>query len=174
MKACKLNVSHDTITRRLKEVGLKSYRLQKKPKLSDKNITDRLAFCTKYRDFSAADLKKVIFSDESNIEAVSSAGIRNVWRKREDKHKDFAVSASSKYPLSIMVFGAISPSTGSELHVLQGRLNAAGYRDILEATLMPFAEQKFQTGSFVFQQGNAPCHTAKMVSNFNDMYLISQ
>ena len=50
-----------------------------------------------------------------------------------------------------MIWGAISPSTGSELHVLQGRLNAAGYRDILEATLMRFAEQKFQTGSFVFQ-----------------------
>ena len=38
-----------TIFRRLFRANLKSYKPAKKPKLSPKNIADRLAFCNKYQ-----------------------------------------------------------------------------------------------------------------------------
>ena len=47
------------------EDGLVSRRAAKKPLLSRKNIRDRLIFCRRYRDWTAEDWGKVIFSDES-------------------------------------------------------------------------------------------------------------
>ena len=58
-----------TIRRRLcKQFHLKSHVPAKKPCLSQKNIRDRIAFCQKYKDWSAEDWENVIFSDESLIE----------------------------------------------------------------------------------------------------------
>uniref|UniRef100_A0A8C8II28 Heat shock 70 kDa protein 12A n=1 Tax=Oncorhynchus tshawytscha TaxID=74940 RepID=A0A8C8II28_ONCTS len=54
-----------TLRRRLLEDGLVSRRAAKKPLLSRKNIGDRLIFCKRYRDWTAEDWSKVIFSDES-------------------------------------------------------------------------------------------------------------
>ena len=102
MKAYKLNVSQDTITRRLKEVGLKSYRLQKKPKLSDKNIRDRLAFCTKYRDWSAADWKKSSSRMNQILKRYLAQGLE-MYRENEKTNTDFAVSMPSTPLLSLFL-----------------------------------------------------------------------
>ena len=45
------------------EDGLVSRRAAKKPLFSRKNIRDRLIFCKRYRDWTAEDWGKVIFSD---------------------------------------------------------------------------------------------------------------
>ena len=47
--------------------GLVSRRAAKRPLLSRKNIRDRLIFCKRYRDWTAEDWDKVIFSDESPL-----------------------------------------------------------------------------------------------------------
>jgi len=46
------NVSTRTIRRRLFDNGLKSYTPARKPKLSAKNINDRLLFCKKYQNWT--------------------------------------------------------------------------------------------------------------------------
>ena len=59
--------SERTIRRRLFCANLKSYKPDKKPKLSPKNIADRLAFCNKYQAWTPEQWKWVMFSDESQI-----------------------------------------------------------------------------------------------------------
>ena len=59
-----VRASARTVRQILLEDGLVSRRAAKKP-LSRKNIRDRLIFCKRYRDWTAADWGKVIFSDES-------------------------------------------------------------------------------------------------------------
>ena len=60
-----VSASACTERQRLLEDGLVSRRAAKKPLLSRKNIRDRLIFCKRYRDWTAEDWDKVIFSDES-------------------------------------------------------------------------------------------------------------
>lgn len=48
----------------LHQGGLASVRAAKKPPLSRKNIRDRQKFCKRYRDWTAEDGGKVIFTDE--------------------------------------------------------------------------------------------------------------
>ena len=60
-----VSASARTVRRRLLEDGLVSRRAAKKPLLTRKNIWDRLILCKRYRDWTAEDWGKVIFSDES-------------------------------------------------------------------------------------------------------------
>ena len=62
-----VSASACTVRRRLLEGGLVSRSAAKKPLLSRKNIRDRLTFCKRYRDWTAEDWGKVIFSDESHF-----------------------------------------------------------------------------------------------------------
>lgn len=59
--------------RRIQEIlkdrfGLPSRRPAKKPKLSPKNIKDRLAFCRRHADWTQQQWRRVLFTDESSIE----------------------------------------------------------------------------------------------------------
>lgn len=65
-----MSASARTVRRRLLEDGLVSRRAAKKPLLSRKNIRDRLIFCKRYRDWTAEDWGKVIFSDESSFDCL--------------------------------------------------------------------------------------------------------
>jgi transposase len=66
-----VSASARTVRRRLLEDGLLSRRAAKKPLLtsshSRKSIRDRLIFCKRYRDWTAEDWGKVIFSNESTF-----------------------------------------------------------------------------------------------------------
>uniref|UniRef100_A0AAZ3RRK4 Transposase Tc1-like domain-containing protein n=1 Tax=Oncorhynchus tshawytscha TaxID=74940 RepID=A0AAZ3RRK4_ONCTS len=69
-----VSASACTVRRRLLEDGLVSRRAAKKPLLSRKNIRDRLIFCKRYRDWTAEDWGKVIFSAESHFRLFGASG----------------------------------------------------------------------------------------------------
>ncbi|CDQ93266.1 unnamed protein product, partial [Oncorhynchus mykiss] len=68
-----VSASARTVRRRLLEDGLVSRRASKKPLLSRKNIRDRLIFCKRYRDWTAEDWGKVIFSGESPFRLIGAS-----------------------------------------------------------------------------------------------------
>ncbi|GLD61471.1 transposase-like protein [Lates japonicus] len=76
-----VSASARTVRRRLLEEGLVSRRAAKKPLLSRKNIRDRLIFCKRYRDWTAEDWGKVIFSDESPFRLFGASGKKLVRRR---------------------------------------------------------------------------------------------
>ncbi|CAJ0948394.1 unnamed protein product [Ranitomeya imitator] len=69
-----VSASERTVRRRLFEQGLVSRRAAKKPLLSRKNIRDRLIFCKRYREWTAEDWGKVIFSDECPFRLFGTSG----------------------------------------------------------------------------------------------------
>jgi len=69
-----VSASARTVRQRILEYGLVSRRAANKPFLSRKNIRDRLIFCKRYRDWTAEDWDKVIFSDESPILLFGASG----------------------------------------------------------------------------------------------------
>src|ERR1043165_6793376 len=92
-------VSTRTIRRRLFEGGLKSRRPALKPLLSKKNIRDRMAFCRKYRNWSADDWENVLFSDESTFTQFYSFSRhvrRPVGKRNDPKYCTSAVKQCAK------------------------------------------------------------------------------
>ncbi len=64
-----------------------------------------------------------------------------------------------------MVWGGISWRCKTQLAVVNGHLNSEEYVKMLQEYLLPFAEDIYHNG-FVFQQDNAPAHTALHTMDF--------
>jgi transposase len=154
-----------TVRRRLQlDFHLRAYRAARKPKLSAKNIKDRLVFAKRYRNWSAAEWSRVLFSDESSILQFSN---RVPWVRRPcgERFSPRYTAPTVKHATSIMVWGAISAAgTGPLWLIPQGRtVNAGVYLEILQDNL-PRAMQ--QHNCAIFQHDGAPAHSAKSVGTW--------
>ncbi len=67
---------------------------------------------------------------------------------------------------SIMLWGCFSAAGTGRLVAIEGKMNAAKYRDIMDENLLQSAQDP-QTGpKFTFQQDNDPKHTAKITKEW--------
>uniref|UniRef100_A0A087XJV3 Transposase Tc1-like domain-containing protein n=1 Tax=Poecilia formosa TaxID=48698 RepID=A0A087XJV3_POEFO len=101
-----VSASARTVRRRLLEQGLVSRRAAKKPLLSRKNIRDRLIFCKMYREWTAEDWGKVIFSDESPFRLFGTKQL--VRRRRGEHYHQSCLMPTVKHPETIHVWGCFS------------------------------------------------------------------
>lgn len=69
----------------------------------------------------------------------------------------------------MMIWGCLRHDGLAAVYVLDmkrdGRLNALQYQEILREHLCPLMENQYDGKDFVFQQDNAPAHTAKVVGS---------
>ena len=91
-----VSASACTARRILLEDGLVSRSAAKKPLLSRKNIRDRLIFCKRYRDLTAEDWGKVIFSDESLFRLFGAFGKKLFRRRQGERLPSVLCHANSK------------------------------------------------------------------------------
>uniref|UniRef100_A0AAZ3RN43 Transposase Tc1-like domain-containing protein n=1 Tax=Oncorhynchus tshawytscha TaxID=74940 RepID=A0AAZ3RN43_ONCTS len=103
-----VSASACTVRRRLLEDDLVSRRAAKKPLLSRNNIRDRLIFCKRYRDWTAEDWGKVIFSDESPFLLFGEPGKKLVRRRQGERYHQSYVMPTVKHPEIIHVWGCFS------------------------------------------------------------------
>ena len=96
--------SKRTIRRRLFCANLKSYKPAKKPKLSPKNIADRLAFCNEYQAWTPEQWKRVMFSDESQISQFY-AFCRHTQRPPNKRNSPRYIIPTVKNAAKVMVWG---------------------------------------------------------------------
>ncbi|XP_033311884.1 uncharacterized protein LOC117211768 [Bombus bifarius] len=80
-------ISARTVRRRLEGFNLRGRKPRKKPLLSSRNRKRRLAFAKAHRHWTSEDWQKVLFSDESKFNRVSSDGIRYVRRRIDESLK---------------------------------------------------------------------------------------
>lgn len=175
--------SKNTVHRYLKNsLGLKSFKRQKIPKLSEKNIKDRYQFAKMARKLTPDQWQNVIFSDESPFPLFWSPNkqVDRIWAKSPNMVEP---SLTVKKSPGIQVWGAMSATGLSDLYVMPQnfRLNAESYKtDILEAQLKPILDRKAKTGvatsrklvenrlDFVFQHDGAPAHFARSSETWLD------
>lgn len=160
-------VSARTVRRRLlNDFKLPSRRPARKPKLSPKNIRDRLSFAQKYKDWSREQWAKVLFSDETQIVQFSSykGNIRRPARQRFNPRYTVSTVKNSN---SVMVWGSISAlGRGGLWFCPKGStINAAVYKSILQEKLQVHSQRLRCT---FFQHDGAPCHRAKAVKQWLD------
>lgn len=65
-----INISAQTVRRRLTEAGLYGRKARRKPLLSEKHKEKRLVWAKKYAKWTIDDWTKIIWSDETNIEVI--------------------------------------------------------------------------------------------------------
>ena len=175
MKAKNLQGSKDTVNRYLhKELGMKAFHRRKVPKLTEKNIKDRMAFCKKVKNWTLEQWKQVVFSDESPFALFHPPNPKNdvIWSKNSKKIEHVPVP---KFSPKIMVWGAMSFSGLTDLHIIpQGQTVDQEYycNEILEGNLFPRMRKSAARGSkfdvklvpdmskMIFQQDGARAHTA--------------
>jgi len=175
-----LPISENTIRRRRSEAGLGSYIAAEKPGLRAENITKRLEWALKYKDWTVEDWKRVIWSDESSIWI--GVNPRRQWVIRppgERLNRKYVKKAFKGERVKVMVWACF---TGERLGPLvvcdEGGIGAEEYEDIiydglfslvddlLELPEDPDTIQVADENTFLFMHDNAPCHKAAHILEF--------
>ena len=126
------------------------------PMLSE---TAKLARVAWARETRCQDWNRVFFSDETYIQL--SANVTRAWHKIGCR----PLCPRSKYPKKLMFWAAISSEIRTELLVVHGTMTGPKYVDILKAKFLPWLRRQ-KRGKHMFQQDNAPAHTAKDTKAF--------
>ena len=100
------------------------------------------------------------FSDESRFLLHRRDGRQRVYRRRNERFAPNCVREVDRFGGgSVMVWGAITYTTRSDLVVVQGNLTANRYMNqVLQPHLLPIIDRQRE----LFQQDNAPAHTARV------------
>ncbi len=110
---------------------------------------------------------KILWSDETKIELFGLNSKRYVWRKPGTAHHLSNTVPTVKHGGgSIMLWGCFSAAGTGRLVAIEGKMNAAKYRDILDENLLQSAQDLRLGWSFTFQQDNDPKNTAKITKEW--------
>uniref|UniRef100_A0A803JX28 Tc1-like transposase DDE domain-containing protein n=1 Tax=Xenopus tropicalis TaxID=8364 RepID=A0A803JX28_XENTR len=106
--------------------------------------------------------KKVLWSDETKMELFCQNAKRYVWRKTNTAHHSEHTIPTVKYVGgSIMLWGCFSSAGTGKLVRVDGKMDGAKYRAILEESLLESAKDLRLGRIFTFQQDNDPKHKAR-------------
>ena len=119
---------------------------------SVKGTTPLLEFAKRHLKDSQTMRNKILWSDETKIELFGLNAKRHVCRKPGGG--------------SIMLWGCFSAAGTGRLVAIEGKMNAAKYRDILDENLLQSAQDLRLGQRFTFQQDNDPKHTAKITKEW--------
>ncbi|KAL0955395.1 hypothetical protein HGRIS_001642 [Hohenbuehelia grisea] len=141
---------------------------KKKPFLSSKHRKARLAWALKYRNWTAEDFRRVLWSDETKINRFGSDGRKWVWKQKGAPLQDREVEGTVKHGGgNIMVWGVMGWNGVGRMVEVEGRMNAEQYVDILTDGLLPSIEESgIPAGDLICQQDNDPKHTSKLAQKW--------
>uniref|UniRef100_A0A673L418 Thimet oligopeptidase 1 n=1 Tax=Sinocyclocheilus rhinocerous TaxID=307959 RepID=A0A673L418_9TELE len=156
-----------TITAALHQSGLYGRVARQKPLLSARHMKTRMEFAKKHLKDSKMVRNKILWSDETKTELFGLNSKRYVWRKPGTAHHLSNTVPTVKHGGgSIMLWGCFSAAGTGRLVAIEGKMNAAKYRDILDENLLQSAQDLRLGQRFTFQQDNDPKHTAKITKEW--------
>ena len=160
-----VNVSRQTVSRRLQEIVLFNRTPRKKPLVSSKN-KKRLESANWYIIWTYENWAKVFFSDESKFNLFGNDGKNKVKRRIGERLSTKCTKKTVKFwGGSVMVFGMFSSRGTTPLVRLQTRVNAQIYKNIVKDHVVPIIQNSgFDRATFM--QDNAPCQEAKVVMSY--------
>jgi len=122
------NISIRTVLRRLVEYGLHGRHGVKKPLITKKNRTEPLRWAKEHRDWSQGQWSKIIWSDESKFNLLSSDGIQWVRRPTGTRHDPRYQTPTVKHGGgSVMVWGCFSACGVGPLVRIAGKMDSNMY-----------------------------------------------
>ena len=144
-----------TISAALHQSGVYCRVARRKPLLSKRNDS-LLGICQKAPKDSQTMRNKILCSDETKIELFGLYAERHVWRKPG------TIPTVKHGGGSIMLWwGCFSAAGTGRLVRIEGKMNGAKYREILDENQLKSAQDLRLVQRFTFQQDNVTKHTAK-------------
>ena len=176
-EGCGIDVSHDTITRALKEAQFILVRKVKKPRLTPHHKKARKQFTERYENWSKADWRCVIFSDETTITRFGAKKGQLVWRKPGNALRKENVQGTVKFGRgSLILWGCMTSDGVGFACKIEGKMDSDLYILILGDELLgTFDYYGRDKEDAIFQHDNAPIHTAKKVKEWlteNDLRVL--
>ncbi len=134
--------------------------------LSAKNSKQRLQFAKAHQNWEIEDCKNVAWSDESRFLLQRSDGRVRIWRKEhESMDPSCLVSMVQAGGGGVMCGEIFSWHTLGPLVPIEHRLNVIAYLSIVADHVHPFMTTVCPSSGGYFQQDNAPCHKAQIISD---------
>ena len=150
-------VHRTTISRALHKSGLYGRVARREPLLKERHKKSRLQFATSHAGDTANMWKKVLWSDETKMELFGLNAKSYVWRKTNTAHHPEHTIPTVKHGGSnIMLWGCFSSTGTGKLVRVDGKMDGAKYRAILEENLLEAAKDLRLGRRFIFQQDNDP------------------
>ncbi len=143
-------------------MGYSSSRPHRVPLLSAKNRTRRLQFTQDHQNCTIEDCKNV---DESRFLLRHSDGRVRIWRKAHES-MDPSCLVSTVHAGGVMVWGIFSWHTLGLLVPIEHRLSTTAYLSIVANHVHPFMTTLYPSSDGYFQQDNAPCLKAQIISDW--------
>ncbi|KAI3357191.1 hypothetical protein L3Q82_015646, partial [Scortum barcoo] len=126
-----------TISAAIHQSGLYGRVARWKPLLSKRHMAAHLEFAKMHLKDSQTMRNKILWSDETKIELFGVNARRHVWRKPGTTHHQANTIPTVKHGGgNIMLWGCFSVAGTGRLVRIEGKMNAAMYRDILDENLL--------------------------------------
>lgn len=155
-----------TIRNFLHEQGFYGRVGAKKPFISETNRRKRLAWAKERKEW-VNEWENIIWSDESKFELFRGDGRRWVWRRPDERYNIECLNPTVKSgQQGVMIWGCFTKNNLGPLVRLEGRVTAAIYVDVLENNLLSFIDSLDNQENYIFQEDNAPIHTARVVKSW--------
>ncbi|KAI5742884.1 hypothetical protein M8J77_012255 [Diaphorina citri] len=166
-RARNVNISVSTVSRRLKEHNICSYRAKRSPLLTRCHKLERLEYAANYRRWSMRQWRRVLFTDDCKFSLVTDDHQVRVLRRPNERYAQCNIVGKVQFGGgSIMTWGGITLNGRTTLHVLErGSMTAEIYRrDILQGIVMLF--KPFIGEDMVLMHDNACPHVANHVKRY--------
>jgi len=130
-----------------------------KPPLKPIHKIARLEWAKSHMEFGGK-WRTVVWSDEKKFNLDGPDGVQYYWADLRNEREIFSKNAMGGG--SVMVWDGFSWDGTTDIVFIDGRLNSAGYREVLENHLLPKATE-IAGQNWIFQQDNASIHTARAI-----------
>lgn len=158
-------ISAGLVRKRLVKAGLRALKPVQKPEFTLLVKKKRLLWAQEHVNWTPEMWNDVIFSDESKFKLHVGDGRILVRRKPGERLSNECLLRLPPKKEGVMVWGCFSGNETGRLCFLSSSVTAAVYLQVLQNEFEPSVLKLFgETCKFIFQQDNAPCHTAKIVS----------
>lgn len=150
----------------LKKYGLFGCIAAKKPFLTKRNKAKRLEYCQERLNWNSIDWSKYIFSDE--VKVFAGLCTRQYFRrKRGTRFLNQNTVKTKKFPLSVMLWGAIRADGKRVLLMCNDNVDSMEYQRLVEAAL-----PEIYTRRYVFQHDGARCHTSRSTYDYFERKMV--
>ncbi len=162
-------LSAGTIRSRLREQGLRSRKMRKRPKLSPAHVAWREKWAMQRVHWRVQQWRRIIFTDESRFHLFRNDGRIRVWRMPRQEILQQHVQSTQQQGPSLHVWAGITLTDKTELVVLNNNVTGARYAELLETHLLPFASRTFgSVANWMLQDDNAAPHRAAVVTRLKE------
>jgi transposase len=142
-----LDISTDTINRRLKEAGLPGRVARHVFQLTDDHKRQRLSFAHGYKHKTEEDWCNVLFADVKTFQGEGHSGRVYVRRPVGEAANPAYSIAHKPHPVAVPAWGCFSAAGPGYMAMFEGSLDAAGLRDIFRDYLLPTVNEHFGDGA---------------------------